>query len=143
MVSEFCQLVERAKAELEKFCPIAKANERECSACLLSMKNNRRHNVKRLEKAGSDHSAISIWASRKQKACLWLKGLPLLKPTDIVPEEPRVVFDSGKSMPKWYAEAWHLPPKERAKLRSKTFPGIARAMAEQWAGIAEQGKVGE
>lgn len=32
----------------------------------------------------------------------------------------------------WYAEAWKLPPDERAKVRSKTFPGIAKAMAEQW-----------
>ena len=39
---------------------------------------------------------------------------------------------SGKTMPSWYAEAWHLPKEERAKLRSKTFPGIAKAMAEQW-----------
>lgn len=35
-------------------------------------------------------------------------------------------------MPKWYADAWHLPKEERAALRSKTFPGIAKAMAEQW-----------
>ena len=69
-----------------------------------------------------------------KKTCLWLKGLPLLSATDVVAEEPRVVFGSGKSMPKWYADAWRLPPKERAKARSKTFPGIARAMAEQWAG---------
>ena len=31
------------------------------------------------------------------------------------------------------------PGLERAKLRSKTFPGIARAMAEQWAGQAQKG----
>lgn len=53
--------------------------------------------------------------------CLWLRGLPPLAPTDIVEgREQRV---------------WKMPPSEdRAKLRSKTFPGIARAMAEQWAG---------
>ena len=67
-----------------------------------------------------------------KKTCLWLKGLPLLQPTNIVKEGKRVVFASGKSMPKWYADAWRLPPKERAILRSKTFPGIAKAMAEQW-----------
>lgn len=39
---------------------------------------------------------------------------------------------SGKSMPSWYAEAWHLPKEERSKLRSKTFQGIAQAMADQW-----------
>ena len=55
--------------------------------------------------------------------CLWLKGLPKLQPTDIVKgREQRI---------------WKMPPgPERAKLRSKTFPGIARAMAEQWAGKA-------
>ena len=68
----------------------------------------------------------------EKKTCLWLKGLPELQPTNIVEIPPRKKFDSGKSMPSWYAEAWHLPKEERAKLRSKTFPGIARAMAEQW-----------
>ena len=51
--------------------------------------------------------------------CLWLKGLPKLKPTDIVEgREHRI---------------WRMPPgPDRAKQRSKTFPGIAKAMAEQW-----------
>ena len=71
----------------------------------------------------------------EKKTCLWLKGLPELKPTNIVEIPPRKRFDSGKSMPSWYAEAWNLPKEERAKLRSKTFPGIARAMAEQWGAI--------
>ena len=74
----------------------------------------------------------------EKKTCLWLKGLPELKPTNIVEIPPRKRFDSGKSMPSWYAEAWHLPKEERAKLRSKTFPGIARAMAEQWGKIKGQ-----
>lgn len=68
----------------------------------------------------------------EKKTCLWLKGLPDLTPTNIVEIPPRKKFDSGKSMPSWYAEAWHLQKEERAKLRSKTFPGIAKAMAEQW-----------
>ena len=37
-----------------------------------------------------------------------------------------------KRQPKWFADAWKLPPNERAMVRSKTFPGIAKAMAEQW-----------
>lgn len=51
--------------------------------------------------------------------CLWLKGLPMLKPTEIVDgREQRI---------------WKMAPSEnRAKLRSKTFPGIAKAMADQW-----------
>ena len=73
----------------------------------------------------------------EKKTCLWLKGLPKLSPTNIVKPPPRTKFNSGKTMPTWYAEAFRLPKEERAKLRSKTFPGIAKAMAEQWAGEAE------
>ena len=68
----------------------------------------------------------------EKTTCLWLKGLPKLTPTNIVQPPERVKFKSGKSMPGWYAEAWHLPKDERALLRSKTFPGIAKAMATQW-----------
>ncbi len=68
----------------------------------------------------------------EKKTCLWLKGLPKLEPTNIVEPPKRTEFASGRSMPAWYADAWRLKPKERAKLRSKTFHGIAKAMAEQW-----------
>jgi len=68
----------------------------------------------------------------EKKTCLWLKGLPQLSPTNIVEPPPRKIFDSGKSMPEWYGNLWRLPQKERAKARSKTFSGIAKAMAEQW-----------
>ncbi len=67
-----------------------------------------------------------------KKTCLWLKGLPKLIPTEQVEPEPRKVFKSGNSMPQWYADAWGKSPEERSKIRSKTFLGIARAMAEQW-----------
>ena len=73
----------------------------------------------------------------EKKTCLWIKGLPNLVPTNIVEPAPRTVFESGKSMPTWYADAWKLPKEERSTVRSKTFPGIARAMAEQWAGYAD------
>ena len=53
--------------------------------------------------------------------CLWLKNLPKLTPTEIV---------AGREQ-----RIWRMPPsKDRAKMRSKTFPGIAKAMAEQFAG---------
>ena len=68
----------------------------------------------------------------EKKTCLWLKGLPLLQHTNIVEPPKRTEFSSGKSMPTWYADAWRLPKADRAKLRSKTFPGIAEAMADQW-----------
>ena len=64
--------------------------------------------------------------------CLWVAGLPLLKETNIVDHGEQTIYKSGKKMPTWYANAWGLPPKDRARERSKTFPGIARAMATQW-----------
>lgn len=61
--------------------------------------------------------------------CLWLKNLPLLVPTNIVGKGEYVTTKSGKRIPKWY----NLPPgPDRAKIRSKTFEGIAEAMADQW-----------
>lgn len=74
----------------------------------------------------------------EKRTCLWLKGLPLLEPTRIVKKPVRKMYASGKSMPAWYADAWKLPPDERAKVRSRTFPGIAAAMAEQWGGLANE-----
>lgn len=68
----------------------------------------------------------------EKKTCLWLKGLPNLVATNMVTPEKRTEFASGKTMPAWYCEAAKLPPAERSKVRSKTFWGIARAMAEQW-----------
>ena len=70
----------------------------------------------------------------EKKTCLWLKGLPKLTPTNIVKPPPRKEWESGCTMPKWYADIWNLPRTEWSRLRSKTFPGVAKAMAEQWAG---------
>jgi hypothetical protein len=68
--------------------------------------------------------------SFSKSTCLWLSHLPKLKPTKIVDRGEFVVFDSGKRMPKWYADLGRT--KEAGKIRSKTFPGIAKAMAKQW-----------
>lgn len=80
--------------------------------------------------------------NNSKQTCLWLNKLPLLYHNDKpnlfdstithVDKGEMVTFESGRIMPKWYADAWGLPKKERAKLRSKTFPGIAQAMANQW-----------
>lgn len=66
--------------------------------------------------------------------CLWLKNLPLLEPTNIVDKGERVVLSSGKSLPKWYSDALTQSKSaaERRTMRSKTFKGMAKAMAEQW-----------
>lgn len=68
----------------------------------------------------------------EKKTCLWLKGLCDLIPSNLVKPGERKLFDSGKSMPTWYSDLWKLPKDERSRLRSQTFPGIAKAMAEQW-----------
>ena len=66
-----------------------------------------------------------------KKTCLWLKGLPPLRPTSFV--DPRIV--DGK--PRWANQTDSgqnkLPPSaDRWRMRSKTYQGIADAMAEQW-----------
>lgn len=73
----------------------------------------------------------------RKKTCLWLKGLPALRPTNVV--------DAGDILPGGYSVGasadsakdetgkilrWNDP--RTAKIRSKTFPGIAEAMADQW-----------
>jgi len=63
-----------------------------------------------------------------KKTCLWLKNLPKLKPTKIVEPEYHTT-KSGKRVPTWF---FFADKKDRSKTRSKTFPGIANAMADQW-----------
>ena len=54
-----------------------------------------------------------------KRTCFWLKNLPLLQPTDVVPGREQRVF--------------RMPPgPQRWKERSRFYPGIAKAMAEQW-----------
>ena len=64
-----------------------------------------------------------------KKTCLWLKNLPHLESTNIVSKGEYTTFSSGKRMPSWYNLS---PGEDRWKIRSKTFEGIAKAMAEQW-----------
>lgn len=66
----------------------------------------------------------------RKATCLWLKNLPPLKPTKII-RYTVVKTGHGTDSP-WHAYTWNLPREERAKARSKTFPGIANAMADQW-----------
>jgi len=69
--------------------------------------------------------------AEKKKTGLWLKGLPKLEPTNMV--EPVIIHcASGANEPRWHMETMKLPKEERSRMRSKTFPGIAHAMATQW-----------
>lgn len=74
----------------------------------------------------------------QKSTCLWLKGLQKLVPTNIVGKGEFITHKSGKTKPRWYADAFKLPPKERAIARSKTFLGIAQAMAKQWTTIDKE-----
>lgn len=75
-----------------------------------------------------------------KNTCLWIKGLPLLVPK--VTEEPEMEWiewtdkktGRKKRQNKWYYDAFKnaKTDQERSMIRSKTFPGIAQAMAEQW-----------
>lgn len=62
----------------------------------------------------------------QKTTCLWLKNLPNLIPTNIVDKGEFYISPSGKKLPKWYSD------NKSAKARSKTFQGIADAMANQW-----------
>ena len=73
----------------------------------------------------------------RKATCLWLRNLPLLVSTDVV--DPGVIDRTGHSLgaASMYALdengkilSWNDP--RTAKIRSKTFPGIAKAMADQW-----------
>lgn len=81
----------------------------------------------------------------QKTTCLWLHGLPKLihNQTDNlfgskthVAKGEMVVFKSGKVMPKWYADTPSTKSEANRTIRSKTFPGIAKAMSEQWASYA-------
>lgn len=70
-----------------------------------------------------------------KRTCLWLKNLPLLTPTKYV--APKLVEQNGKTYKRWANQTpggqdKHGPSEDRWKLRSVTYEGIAKAMADQW-----------
>lgn len=80
-----------------------------------------------------------MFGDKAQKStCIWLKNLPKLEPTNIVEKGEFFEFTSKKGekkrMPMWYYKALQeaKTPEQRRTLRSKTFQGIADAMAKQW-----------
>lgn len=74
------------------------------------------------EKIGKYTQIIQPWQfghGETKATCLWLKNLPLLQPTNVVVGRESRIYKMG-------------PSKDRAKLRSITFEGIGKAMAQQW-----------
>ena len=67
----------------------------------------------------------------RKATCLWLYNLPKITPTNIV--EPNIIYHkSGRTDSKLHFETLKLSKEERRKARSKTFQGIADAIAKQW-----------
>lgn len=70
-----------------------------------------------------------------KSTCLWIKNLRPLHPSkETLNHGERIYFESGKSQPKWYSDGLTKTKtkEDRQKWRSKTFPNVARAIAEQW-----------
>jgi site-specific DNA-cytosine methylase len=93
----------------------------------------------RIRKPDQIIQPYNFGADASKKTCLWLKSLPLLQATEFVP--PRIVAgrkrwgnqtDSGQNV--------LGPSDDRWKLRSRTYEGIAEAMAEQWGGWMDMNK---
>lgn len=77
--------------------------------------------------------ALDESENTEKATCLWLKGLNNLVPRN--KEKPEIkyhVCKSGKRQTEWYYKTRCMGAKLRAKAASKTFPGVAKAMAEQW-----------
>ena len=75
--------------------------------------------------------------AERKSTCLWLKGLPELKHKKSEHVKPNIIkYKNGKGTDsKWHIDTMKLPKEERSKERSKTYQGIANAMANQWSNI--------
>lgn len=89
--------------------------------------------------------ALTEEEKTEKSTCLWLKGLTPLQ--TVIKEKPNLAYfewttrdGKTKRQTLWYYNTRCLPHADRARAASKTFPGIARAMAEQWAGPAKEVK---
>lgn len=73
-----------------------------------------------------------------KRTCLWLRGLPPLEPTNIIAEGVQPYVNGGCKDAHGNYRRFQGRKERDPKTRSKTFPGIARAMAEQWAGKVKE-----
>jgi len=81
----------------------------------------------RIRKPNQTFQPYEFGHGEVKRTCLWLKNLPKLQPTNFV---------EGRE-----ARVHRMPPgPDRWKERSRTFEGVAQAMADQWGGIAEKGR---
>jgi hypothetical protein len=104
-----------------------------CLIPKIAVENPIPHHYARLPRYSQIIQPFQFGHNVQKKTCLWLKNLPLLRATNIVDKGEQYIGKDGKpNGSKWY----QLPPSgERWKLRSKTFKGIAEAMADQWGNL--------
>lgn len=89
------------------------------------------HTLKYIRKYDQTIQPYNFGDPATKLTCLWLKNLPpLLNTLTIQPEY--VISGTGRKWGKWFWETSKLPHSERGQARSRTFQGIADAMAEQW-----------
>lgn len=89
----------------------------------------------RIRKADQYVQPYEFGDDASKRTGLWLRGLPLLRGTERVPG--RLVWHRGKQVERWSNQTDSGqnrlgPSEDRATIRSKTYPGIAEAMADQW-----------
>ena len=103
---------------------------------MIAIENPRPLNIVRLPTPTQVIQPYEFGHPFSKATCLWLKGVPALKPTNIISSYKPFLpsntsaFSKGKGGSRGMAHD--------AKTASKTFPGIAQAMAEQWGGYIEQ-----
>ena len=111
-----------------------RAQDREDGAAFFMLLANT--NVKRIAIENPIGIMSKRWRKPDQSIQPYMFGDPFSKNTSKETDDhgERIVFKSGKTQPKWYSDALSKAKttEERRTLRSKTFPGIARAIAEQW-----------
>lgn len=96
----------------------------ELNGALLALENPIPHSHAGLPPYSQTIQPWEYGHTTSKRTCLWLKGLPNLKPTDIIPKELR-------TQDIWMAS----PSADRWKIRSRSFEGIGDAMAEQWGSL--------
>lgn len=74
----------------------------------------------------------------RKATCLWLKGLPHLEPTCVIQPDIYKAKNGSGTYSDWYLQTSMLPHSMRSFARSKTFPGIAKAMANQWGNVLKE-----
>lgn len=112
----------------------------ECGIPKIALENPRRSYLASMYRSPDFTFHPYMYGEPVQKLTgIWLKNLPVLEQGEWV--RPEMIYTKRKNgaisrhaVSKWYAESARLPAAERTRVRSKTFPRVAQAMAEQWAG---------